>query len=562
MNKRPRTPLIGPLAGWELVRLARRGQSHRGRLLVAYLLLIAFIITPVFWFSASYIEPLDVFFGTLQPMQRREAAAFGQRFALVLLEAVLFAVAAMTPGYAATAVADEKERQTLPLLLTTPLSDREIVLGKAAARLVFVLSATLAALPILAVTRLFGGVETRYLLAACGLIVGTAVLCTAIGVHAACTLDDLRGALVRAYGRTALLVGTGLIPPFVLLSPFAVLVWMQFPDPSLAPWILLIVGVGYPLIQCLIALGLFADAVRKVRREDLTVRPAPRPRMTLGPASGWGPAPDLKADYGELDDLKPLKEPPPRPGDLPRVPDDNPLLWKERYVSGLRTGSSGQALAGALLFGGLAALLCVIGVWQLVARIQATRPTEDEGGRLVMTAGVLWAGVYLFPAAVGLASAVARERRRQTLDPLLALPLARRAVLGIKVRAALERGWWWAPMSVLAAGVSFGADGGWVLGLAAAAFVLAGLWLVVALGADLTVRCASEVRAFRFLVPAVVVVVGAPVGIWNYTEWTLPYWSAVGLAAGALAFALAGAVFWGRAVWALEHLGAPERQAA
>src|SRR5262245_60092620 len=112
MSRRPREPIIGPLAGWELIRLARRGQSHRGRLLVAYLLLIAFIVTPVFWFIDQQLEPLDIFFGTLQPMQRKEAAAFGQRFTLVLLEAVLFAVAAMTPGYAATAVADEKERQT------------------------------------------------------------------------------------------------------------------------------------------------------------------------------------------------------------------------------------------------------------------------------------------------------------------------------------------------------------------------------------------------------------------------------------------------------------------
>jgi ABC-type transport system involved in multi-copper enzyme maturation permease subunit len=561
MSRRPRTPLIGPLAGWELVRLARRGQSHRGRLLVAYLLLIAFIITPVFWFSSDIsIGPLDIFFGTLRPMSLPDAAAFGRRFALVLLEAVLFAVAAMTPGYAATAVADEKERQTLPLLLTTPLADREIVLGKAAARLVFVLGAALAAVPILAVTGLVGGVETGFLLAAWGLVVGTAVLCIAIGVRAACTTDDLRAALVSAYGTTALLVGAGVIPPFSAFSPFAMLVWMQNPDPSFMPRVGLIIGVVYPAIQCLIALALFADAVRKLRREDLTVRPPPRPKFTLAPLPLREPEPDLKADYAEPDD--PTNEPPPRPGELPRVPDDDPLLWKERYVSGMRTGSGDGARTAAVLIAGLAMILMVIGMWQLVARLSATRPQEDDGGRLVMTGGVILTGVYLFPASVGLASAVARERRRQTLDPLLALPMTRREVLWTKVRAAIQRGWWWAPMAIAATAVSFGADGGWGPGLTAPAFVLAGLWFVVGLGADLTVRCTSEVRAFRFLVPAVVVVVGAPVGIWNYTDWTLPFWSAVGLAAGAVAFALAGTVFWRRAVWALDHLGAPERPAA
>jgi ABC-type transport system involved in multi-copper enzyme maturation permease subunit len=556
----PRTPLIGPLAGWELVRLARHGQSHRGRLLVVYLLLIAFIVTPVFWFSSDFVEPLDVFFGTLKDMPPKEAAAFGRRFALVLMQAVLFAVAAMTPGYAATAIADEKERQTLPLLLTTPLADREIVLGKAVARLVFVLAAALAALPILAVMRLSGGVEMRFLLAGCGLVVGTAVLCTAIGVQAACTTDDLRSALLRAYGTTAILVGCGIVPPFSVISPFGLLVWLGGGAPPPVAWFAVVVGLAYPVIQCLIALGLFVSAVRQVRREDLIVRVPPRPKFKFAPLPD--PEPEFKCDYAEPDHPEPTDEPPPRPGELPRVSDDNPLLWKERYVSGLRTGSNNQARAIAWLFALLAVILMVIGFMQLVVRWRSPRPEEDEGGRLLMTGGVLLAGVYLLPAAVGLASAVARERRRQTLDPLLSLPLTRRALLATKVWAALERGWWWAPLSIAAAGVSFGADGGGPLGVAAAAFVLAGLWFVIGLGADLTVRCTSEVRAFRFLVPAVVVAVGAPVGIWNYTDWAAPIWSVIGLTAGALAFGIGGAMFWWRAVWALDHLGAPERPAA
>src|SRR5215217_2135297 len=124
----PRTPLIGPLAGWELVRLARRGQGHRGRLMVGYLLLIGFVLTPIFWFS-WYDDPVGKFIDPDRIESHAETGRFARRFALVLLEATLLAVAAMTPGYAAIAVADEKERQTLPLLLTTALSDREIVLG-------------------------------------------------------------------------------------------------------------------------------------------------------------------------------------------------------------------------------------------------------------------------------------------------------------------------------------------------------------------------------------------------------------------------------------------------
>src|SRR5437763_743488 len=106
MPRRTPTPLIGPLAGWELVRLARRGQAHRGRLMVAYLLLIGVVLTPIFWFE-QFDDPIGSFLQPGRPLLPGEAGRFARRFALVLLEAVLLAVAAMTPAYAAIAIADE-----------------------------------------------------------------------------------------------------------------------------------------------------------------------------------------------------------------------------------------------------------------------------------------------------------------------------------------------------------------------------------------------------------------------------------------------------------------------
>src|SRR5262249_52253750 len=145
-------------------------------------------------------SPVDLFVQTADKLSPADAGQFARRVAVVLMEATLLAVAAMTPGYAAIAIADEKERQTLPLLLTTALSDREIVLGKAAARFVFVLAAALAALPVLSVSFFMGGVEPELLLVGYGLMAGTAVLCSAIGVYAAGIADDVRGAIVGAYG--------------------------------------------------------------------------------------------------------------------------------------------------------------------------------------------------------------------------------------------------------------------------------------------------------------------------------------------------------------------------
>jgi ABC-type transport system involved in multi-copper enzyme maturation permease subunit len=543
----PRTPWIGPLAGWELLRLARRGQSHRGRLLVVYLLLIAFILTPVFWFNN--VDPLDLFLTTRDPLTPPEAAAFANRFALSLLQAILLAVSAMTPGYAAAAIADEKERGTLALLLTTALSDREIVLGKAVGRLVFVLAAAAAGVPVLAVTTLLGGVDPRFLLCGFGLVIGTTVLSAAIGINAACAADDLRGALVRAYGITALAVGVGFIPPCVFASPFGVLVMVEGGQYGILPYLL--VGVGYPVLQIAVASGFLTTAIPRLRRAStapVVARPAPRVTPAII-------EPPLRAPALETDDLRERRSNF-VPIDRPRVSDNNPLLWKERYVTGRATrqgeGDAGRIAIVAL--GGLGVVLLVIGVWNLVDRLLSTKPRDDEGGRIVMTAAVFFAGLYLFPAAIALASAVARERRRQTLEPLLALPYDRRTILWTKVRAATERGWWWGVAAVLAAGLSFGADGGWLFGVVAAALVLSGGWFVIGLGCWLTVRSPSETRAFRFLVPAVVVVVGAPVGVFNATDWLRPEWSVIGLVPMVIGFALIGTLLWRRAWRDLERL--------
>jgi ABC-type transport system involved in multi-copper enzyme maturation permease subunit len=529
------------LAGWELLRLARRGQSHRGRLLVVYLLLIAFILTPVFWFHN--IDPLDLFITKRDPLSPAEAAAFANRFALILLQAILLAVAAMTPGYAAAAIADEKERGTLALLLTTALSDREIVLGKAVGRLAFVLAAAAAGVPVLAVIIMLGGVDPRFLLCGFGLIIGTAVLTAAIGINAACAADDLRGAIVRAYGVTAMAVGVGFIPPCVFASPFGVLVMVEGSQYGILPYML--VGLGYPALQIAVAIGFLTTAIPRLRRAStapVVARPAPR----VAPAVF---EPPLRAPALETLDLPERKVSNFIPTDRPRVSDDNPLLWKERYVTGraTRQGEGDAGRIAVIALGWLGVVLLVIGVWNLIDRLLSTQPTDDEGGRMVMTAGVFFAGLYLFPVAISLASAVARERRRQTLEPLLALPYDRRTILWTKVRAAIERGWWWGVAAVLAAGLSFGADGGWLFGVAAAALVLAGGWFVVGLGCWLTVRSPSETRAFRFLVPAAVVVIGAPVGVFNATNWSRPEWSVIGLAPAVVGFAVIGTLLWRRA---------------
>jgi ABC-type Na+ efflux pump permease subunit len=546
---------FGPLVWWELVRLARLGHAARARVLLLYALLLAVVGYAVWWsYVAQHTSPVRLFRGSADPLPPAAAARFAESLALVLLEAQLLLVAVITPAYAASAIAEEKDRQTLPLLLTTQLTDREIVWGKAAARVLFVLAAVAAGVPVLVLTLFFGGVDVQFLAAGYALTVGTAVLSAAIGISAGCHAPDTRTALVRAYGQSALLVGGVLIPPFVLFSPFAMLVYSRLDLTSHPAAMRAACGFGYPLGQLAIAWVLLAEATRALRKPGATAGP---PDRTAYPEPPRGrPAPIVFA------------APAPEPRPLPPLDAADPVLWKERHSG--RTSplpvldTPVRWLEG--MFAVIAFGLFVTGGFLLVQRaVRALDPVEadrmarrgpeppDGGGGMMVAAGVLAAGLYLVPLAVGVTGCVAGERYRATLDSLLVTLLPRRKVLRSKVRAHAEGGLVFGVGALTGVACGFGADGGLRLGLAAMVAAAAGFWLVAALGAWLSVRCATPVRAFRLCLPAVVLVVGLPVLARNAIDWrdtaemvSVLAWTAVGLA-------VAGAVLWWRAEAGLER---------
>ena len=527
--KPSRTSLVGPLAGWELVRLARRGQSHRARLLLLYILALTFVGFALYWFTFSHrrVAALDLFFGNPGKIDPADAARFADDFALWLLLAQLLVVTAITPAYAAATVAEEKDRKTLLLLLTTALTDREIVFGKAAGRAGFVLAAVLAGTPVLMIAALFGGIDFVFL--GCGylLVATTAALTTALGVYAACGSPDLRSAVLRAYGLTLAFVCGMIIPPCSALSPFGVLLLSRdWSGPGMVA-----ACVTYAAVQAAAAVMLLTEAARVLRTED-----------QLPPLKSDFPLPPKPA-------AEPVRRGPPVVFVLPKFDPKRPVLWKERC--GLVSRSGGRD-AAVVVVGLLAVLLMGLGVMTLLERGAKLRDS-DPGGQLLVSGAVFAAGAYLVPLALGVAGMIARERERQTLDSLLSIPLGRREILVAKLRAHVRPAWPLAVAAVVAIGVGFAADGSWLLGVTAAAAELAGFGLVVGLGTWLTVRCPGELRAFRLLLPAVVIVVGLPVATWNGMDWARPERWAWRFGSAAVVFGLAGLLLWRRAVRELEQ---------
>jgi ABC-type transport system involved in multi-copper enzyme maturation permease subunit len=503
----PHLGLIGPLAAWELRRLARRGTALRVRLAFLYAVFLALVAFAAAWFYPLPLADVLLDFGARR-VAPAEAARFADAFALVLLEALLVVAVAVTPALAAGAVAEEKDRDTLALLLATQLTDSEIVFGKAAGRAAFVLLAALAAVPVLALVLPFGGVSAAALAVGGALVCGTVLLCAALGVSAACAAPDLRAAAVRAYGRAAVLVCGAFVPPLVLLSPFAVLAWVhRGQDPNASA-----LGALYALAQVAVAVLVVRRAARALRLRDATAGPPPQSAFPDPPR----PAPP------------PLVQPERAPrAARPPVCDADPVLWKDRHAPRPAWALPRTARAASAAVAAVAALLFLSGAWQVAQRAgRALQPTEaarlanggvppDGASWLLSAAAVFAAGRYLLPLAVGLSAAVAGERFRNTLDPLLCAPLDRAALLRSKVRAQVERGTGAAAVAVSAVGGAFATDGGPLLGAAAALLMLCGFGLVIGTGALLTVRCASDARAFRLLLPVAVLAAGWPAGAWN-----------------------------------------------
>src|SRR5262249_23184183 len=110
----------------------------------------------------------------------------------------LAAAVVLTPILTAGAITEERGRRTLDFVLLTHLKDREIIVGKLAARLAQVALILLTGMPVLGLVQLLGGVDPNIVLAA---FAATLLMMVSIGSVAMYNS-------VRAYNTPAAIVAT------------------------------------------------------------------------------------------------------------------------------------------------------------------------------------------------------------------------------------------------------------------------------------------------------------------------------------------------------------------
>jgi ABC-type transport system involved in multi-copper enzyme maturation permease subunit len=144
---------LGPVFYYEWKTLSRRWQMYAVRALFIAVLLTA--LTVVWYRELAHVRAL----GGLEAYAR-----VGKTFCTMLLTTLFALVVLVAPTVSAGAICQDKARGPLFHLLTTDLSDGEIILGKLFTRLIPLVGLVGCSLPVMILSTLFGGVELRPLI--------------------------------------------------------------------------------------------------------------------------------------------------------------------------------------------------------------------------------------------------------------------------------------------------------------------------------------------------------------------------------------------------------------
>lgn len=164
------------------------------------------------------------------------SAAIGQEvFAgLILLETLL--VVLLAPASTAGAISLEREKQTLDLLVTTPISSLAIVIGKLLSALTYVFILIAASIPLTSMVFVFGGVAPDDLVRAYIVLLATAVGLGAFGLFCSSLVKRTQAAtVITTFGVIAMTLGSVFILVFWNAMTGLRLGGPDVPDAGLGP---------------------------------------------------------------------------------------------------------------------------------------------------------------------------------------------------------------------------------------------------------------------------------------------------------------------------------------
>ena len=140
------------------------------------------------------------------------SAAIGQGIFAALLMLMTLQVVFLAPSSTSGAISLEREKQTLELLITTPISSLAIVIGKLLSALVYVFLLIAASIPLMAVVFVYGGVAPEDVVRGYIVLIATALGLGSFGLMCSSLVKRTTAATaITIFGVLGLTIGTAFI---------------------------------------------------------------------------------------------------------------------------------------------------------------------------------------------------------------------------------------------------------------------------------------------------------------------------------------------------------------
>jgi len=410
------------------VRLVQNG-SRRARHNYIRITYLAVLIVALLW--------LLLLGATGDQLDYRQLAQSGaQAFTWIAYLQVLL-ICVLAPVFMGGAIAQEASPRTWEVLLTTPLTAGEIVLGNLFGRLFFIIALLLASMPLFALTQYFGGVPYQavfasYLVAAgAALLVGAVAIALSVSrlvgkraffVFYVCIIGYLGVTIaidlgLRGAGRGAGPQGNG-VTMMTGLNPFLALYALLNPTnyPRAAPgshtgmlrWMLETPVSFWCIGSVLLSIVFMIASTFTVRAGGLQA---------------------LGQDSAGVSWHRRLFGLPPRKAGEHRAPKHvwtNPIAWREAASR----NSSHAKIIGRYVFLALGGLFGLLLIWLF------HNGTLTAGAFRYAMLATIWGEIAII-SLVGIntaATAISKEREDGTLDLLLTTPITASAYLRGKLR--------------------------------------------------------------------------------------------------------------------------------
>ena len=396
----------GPVFEAERVTRARRWQVYALRSVFVGVLLLAFFLV---WWSRG-ISGDSVNF--------RQMAQMGASIYETLINLQLLAVLLIAPAATAGAVCLDKSRGMLAHVFVTDLNNREVILGKLAARLLPVWGLMGCALPVLALATWLGGIDPVALTGAYCIIAGVAVLGCSVALVLSVWASKPHEVLSVVYGTWIVWILAEIVDQIFRRANRGRW-WLEWSNPfSLAS-----LPYDYPGETSLLEPIIFALGCGFISAVCVVVAIA-RVRVVGCRSSGVG-----AWRAGRVERVVAWLRGQVRWGKGPRL-DANPVLWREWHQT--RPSRWSRAVWGC--FEVFSALTCV---WLVVGTLVGS-PILFDSEILGAMLGLL-ATIGLLLISTATAAVLAEERARGSLDVLMTTPVSTRSILWAKWRGAWRR---------------------------------------------------------------------------------------------------------------------------